>query len=162
MKVYVASRFSPEGIKHVREMYELLKEFGHEITHDWTQENVDGLSGGAMRGYLTSAANRDLVAVRECNALIFINIDDVRLRGAYVEFGAALGLGKHVIVVGATPGTLEMPGSCIFFMLPYVYKVQTKEEAVAILGTLECQESETSWQKQMASSMAKGLLSTAR
>lgn len=149
MKVYVASRFSDEGIAAVRRMYELLRKADHEITLDWTVESADGKVGGESRGYLMECAARDLAAVRKSDALIFLNVDDKTMRGAYIEAGVALGLGKPVIVVDAKPGTLDMPGSCIFFMLPQVFKVATQEEAVSVLRSLPC---EMFWPTQTSSS----------
>jgi hypothetical protein len=137
MRVYVASRLSDEGIANVREMYRLLKEAGHEITLDWTVETAEGKGGKELEDYLIDCAERDLDAVRRADALIFIHIENVQMRGAYIEAGAALGLGKPVIVVHASPGTLNMPGSCIFFMPSWVQKAETKEEAIKLLGRYE-------------------------
>lgn len=134
MRVYVASRFSPEGIEKVKDAQAKLIAAGHKIVHDWTKESADGKEGKELAEYLAVIAMTDLTAVRLSEALIFINVDDKTMRGAYVEAGVALGLFKRVIVVDAKPGTLNMPGSCIFFMLPFVIKVATIEEAIEALN----------------------------
>lgn len=133
MRVYVASRFSPEGIAAVRRMHALLREHGHEVTHDWTREDADGREGDELRAYLGRCAQEDVAGVCAADATILIDKDNQRMRGAYVEFGIALGLRQHLITVGAAPGTLGMPGGCIFFELPQVHNVATPEEAVALL-----------------------------
>lgn len=117
-------------------MYELLKAHGHEITLDWTVEAADGKTGIDRQNYLALCAARDLNAVRRADVVIFIDVENTTMRGAYIEAGAALGLGKPVIVVGAKPGTLDLPGSCIFFALPEVHKVATDIEAVGIVDAL--------------------------
>lgn len=137
MRIYVASRFSDEGVAAVRKMYEVLRAAGHEITHDWTQEAADGKTGEELTKYLSDCAWADVAAVRRADALVFIDIDNTRMRGAYVEFGIALGLGRTCIVFNAKPGTLGMPGSCIFFMPPDVHKVSTHEEVLRILDEKE-------------------------
>lgn len=135
MKVYVASRFDAAGIEATRKMHAALRERGHEVTHDWTnEEEVYKQTPGDRRvWFLTRAAATDVEAVRKADAVIFMHIENVQMRGAYVEFGIGLGLNKKMITVDAKPGTMDIPGSCIFFMLPQVHRVATIEEAIKAL-----------------------------
>ena len=69
----------------------------------------------------------DIADIRACNALIVYAEAGEHLRGALVEAGAAIALGKLVVVVGDHPdyGTWQHH--------PYVMNASTIEEAVDII-----------------------------
>lgn len=92
-------------------LLEALKAQGWERTFDWAeQKNVD--SGG-----YADTALAEIAAVREADVLV------VLLPGGYgthVEIGAALALGKPVILHAPDRKTLETPYPCIFHYHPRV------------------------------------------
>jgi superfamily I DNA and RNA helicase len=110
VKVYVASKF--ENTKAVREAYEALKQDGHTITHDWTGENADGLSGD----YLRSCAEKDVSGVAKGQGFLMLNHE--RIAGGNTELGIAIALKKFIVVIdGKHP---DKPSN-IFFNLPDVH-----------------------------------------
>lgn len=129
MKVYVASKF--ENMEAVRAAHKVLRDRGHRITHDWTNECADGLEGTELHRYLRDCAAHDVSGVMNADAVVLLFHEG--MRGAWIEFGIGLGLGLHLVTVGAKPGHFDMPGSCIFLELPYVKNVATVEEAAAYL-----------------------------
>jgi hypothetical protein len=122
VKVYVATKW--ENRFAAWNWMRKLESKGHVITHDWTQEDA----GNADNDYLRTCAAKDVQGVKDCDALVLINHPAVC--GALVEFGIALGLGKHLILVD-----YDGP-SAIFYRLPNVYHVKNLAEAVFLLGTL--------------------------
>jgi nucleoside 2-deoxyribosyltransferase len=87
-----------------------LKAQGWERTLDWTDANVspDGYSEIALA---------EIAAVREADVLV------VLLPGGYgthVEIGAALALGKPVVLHAPDRKTLDTPYPCIFHYHPRV------------------------------------------
>ncbi len=88
MKIYVAGKF--ELADRVRETMFQLVDAGHTITYDWTlQTEVNAAQAVA-----------DLRGVVEADALVAVFEHLVSYRGALVEFGVALGLGKPIYVIG--------------------------------------------------------------
>ena len=110
MKVYVASKW--ENKKRVQEVMSLLKASHHEITYDWTHCEVSNREQAIL----------DLRGVAEADVVIGIFEDDVAYKGALVEVGAALALGKPVYVVGNAP----VVDLCIFFKHPNVHLGEDK------------------------------------
>jgi nucleoside 2-deoxyribosyltransferase len=118
MKVYVASKLENYG--QVREVYRLLTELGHEITHDWTEEFfMEDKSNAQM------IAELDYNGVCDCDILFLINYQ--RCAGAFTELGIALHAGKVIVVVD---GFHEEKPSNIFFHLPMVNHFDTIEDAI--------------------------------
>lgn len=95
MKVYVAAKF--EDAERVREVYVKLRAVGCEITHDWTAESTEKMSGPEGDKYRTECAFNDYKGVKKANAVLVINHD--RLFGGAAEMGMALAWGKKVFVV---------------------------------------------------------------
>jgi hypothetical protein len=92
--VYVATAFSNRVMAQVA--IDLLKRRGFEISHDWTNESMDGKEGAALSRYLRRCAHDDVNGVLEADLIFFINH---RLaRGACVELGIAIGQMKPIIV----------------------------------------------------------------
>ncbi len=85
MKFYIASRTARTG--EVRRIYDLLKNRGHEITVDWTLQNIS-------RPYATNARQarehsiQDIQGVRDSD--IFVLISDRAGTGMYTELGVAI------------------------------------------------------------------------
>jgi len=88
-----------------------LKVHGWERTFAWTDEDGEGSDGNA------AIAVAELEGVREADVLV------VLLPGGYgthVEIGAALALGKPVILHAPERKTLETPYLCVFHYHPAV------------------------------------------
>lgn len=118
-KFYVAGKC--EEREKIRELMQTLISLGNEITVDWTvHERSD-------TGYPAAYAQEDIEGVRRADIYIgyFMNKNDYK--GALVELGAALGLGKRVFIVG------HAIDSCIFVGHPLVTQVDSKEEFLSLL-----------------------------
>lgn len=126
MRVYVAAKF--EDKERVRALYAKLRAAGHEITHDWTFETEEGMSGERLEHYLRDCAEDDLEGVSTAD--IFLMYPHEQGKGEYVELGAALVFGKPIVTIG--PQT-----SCIFFKIGDVYGVDTDEQAIVFMKRWE-------------------------
>jgi nucleoside 2-deoxyribosyltransferase len=94
-------------------LLEALKDRGWERTLDWAGQNDH------PDGYAASAV-AEISAVREADVLI------VLLPGGYgthVEIGAALALGKPIILHAPDQKTLDTPYACIFHYHPGVERL---------------------------------------
>jgi nucleoside 2-deoxyribosyltransferase len=92
-------------------LVEALEAQGWERTLDWTDQNNVGPDGYA------DTALAEIAAVREADVLV------VLLPGGYgthVEIGAALALGKPVILHAPDRKTLDTPYPCVFHYHPQV------------------------------------------
>ena len=92
-------------------LLEALKAKGWERALDWTDQNDIGPDGYA------DTALAEIAAVREADVLV------VLLPGGYgthVEIGAALALGKPIILHAPDRKTLDTPYPCIFHYHPQV------------------------------------------
>lgn len=101
MRVYVAGGFvfKPE----VQRIQSVLKRSGHVITHDWTTTDDDGPLASAE--VLRLASENDLNGVATANAVVLVlNDADYEYRGTFCELGAALALGKKVILLDTVDG----------------------------------------------------------
>lgn len=126
--VYVVGKF--EEAKLVKAVIDLLEQEGHRVTHDWTDESVEGLRGTEVTDVLQCAAIEDIQGVKNADAVITLHHD--KLKGGNFEMGAALALDKPVIVVGGHQG-LDQP---IFYWHPDVFHVPHIDGALAMLKTL--------------------------
>lgn len=126
-KIYVAGRFTEKDA--VKAVMRLLEEAGHEITHDWTYETVEGLTGNAVLDVFQGAADDDMKGVIDCDAFVLLHNDTCK--GALVELGAALAWDKVVIIIG---GRVE--NAPIFYWHTDVQHVADVPEALTLLGTL--------------------------
>jgi hypothetical protein len=86
-------------------MWRDLRKSGVEITSTWIDEAGEGESA-----CLTDLWRRIMWEVKEADALIlYVEQDDFPLKGALIEIGAAMALGKRVLVVA--PGVELEPRS---------------------------------------------------
>src|SRR6266853_2024786 len=86
-----------------------LKAKGWERTLDWTDQNDVGPDGYA------DAALAEIAAVQEADVLIVLLPG---VYGTHVEIGAALALGKPVILHASNRAVLETPYPCVFHSHP--------------------------------------------
>jgi len=107
---------------------EELETYGWKRTFAWTGEDGTGSGGHA------AIAMAELQGVREADVLV------VLLPGGYgthVEIGAALALGKPVILHAPDRKTLETPYLCVFHYHPAVKLLISEVPAIdAILACL--------------------------
>jgi hypothetical protein len=96
---------------------------------DWTPEDAGDRTGNELTLYLANAARKDLNGVRTAEVVIVLHDD--RGRGMATEFGAALGYGIPVIIVGARDITGHMKN--IFYHLPLTH-VETMAEVIRVLA----------------------------
>jgi len=130
MRIYVASKF--ENTTAVREAYRLLREAGHEITHDWTNESAEGLTGQEREDYLVRAALADVKGVMGASGILVLNHQ--RMAGGFTEFGIAIGAhwgGRNTCIVVIDGHHEEKPRN-IFFHLPFVWHAKDMKEALKI------------------------------
>jgi hypothetical protein len=106
MKFYVAGKW--EDRKNIRKLMDKIRGFGHAITYDWTidEELLD-------REVKTMSDTR---GVQECDAYVGRFIEKNHYRGALVELGIALGLGKRIYIIG------HSEDECIFTNHPSVQR----------------------------------------
>lgn len=127
MKFYVAS-----GIKNkesVKEVFERLKESGHEVTVDWTlTDDIPEDSRDNSKEYIRSIAKRDYEGIRECDVFVLMS-DPPEGRSMYVEIGLALALrdtiGKPMVfVVG------PLSNKSVFYYHPLVRRVESWDDVI--------------------------------
>jgi nucleoside 2-deoxyribosyltransferase len=101
-------------------LHDLLKARGHEPSFDWTREgDLRGVRGRVGHEKRQALAVRELEGVAAAEAVIVLLPGG---RGTYCEIGAALALGKRVVVHGYNAGDL-MKGyeyACTFLDHPNV------------------------------------------
>jgi hypothetical protein len=126
VRVYCGTKF--ENTKAVHEVYLALREDGHTITHDWTEENAEGLHGKFLEAYLEGCAEKDVDGVLSCDAFVLLNY--AGMAGGFTEFGMALAAGKFIVVLdGKHP---EKPKN-IFYHLHSVHHAKDLEDARKML-----------------------------
>ena len=101
MKVYVASNIRNK--ERVNEVFNALKQKGHEVTTDWTQtEDIPEDERNFKKDYIQSIAKRDFEGIRECDAFILLS-QPSEGRSMYVELGLAIAMhearGKPLVFV---------------------------------------------------------------
>jgi hypothetical protein len=107
MQIYVGAKW--EEKPRVRALYARLRAAGHVITHDWTQENDEGLLGNARLRYHLTCAGQDIHAV--IRAELVVILPHPQGKGMYAELGAALALQRPILIVGDSETAGEW---CIF------------------------------------------------
>lgn len=88
MKVYVATKY--EEWPRAKDVAERLTAWGHQITFRWWEVQAPKQEKAVM----------DLAGVHEADALVVLFEYDLPYRGAFVEFGVALGAGKPIFILG--------------------------------------------------------------
>ena len=126
MKIYVAAKFEEKEL--VRGVHGRLAKMGHEVTHDWTKEDLGKRTGVSAYSYLREAAIHDVEGVRNAQLLFLIN--HPQGFGLMVELGVAIGFDIPTIVVN--PGARETP----FFYMHNIVCVDTVEEGLAYVEML--------------------------
>ncbi len=114
MKFYVAGKFQDR--KNVRKLMDKIQDLGHAITYDWTidEENAEG--------YPILNTLNDTRGVQICDTYVGRFIKKNRYRGALVEFGIALGLGKRICIIG------HEADECIFTNHPSVQHFDNEQD----------------------------------
>ena len=117
MKFYIASRLENEV--RVQELADLLKAWGLEHTHNWTEHgNVRGRGEDMMR----------VVAVKETCGTLEADLVIVLMpgeKGTHTELGMAIARGKNVIIHSENPEDFDLDATkpCSFYWLPGVQRV---------------------------------------
>ena len=105
-----------------------LKANGWKQTFAWSDQ------GAQTPGEYGDIAQAELEGVREADVLIVLLPGGF---GTHVEIGAALGLGKRIILHAPNRKTLETPYPCVFHYHPLVTLLVSEHvEVNAILGSL--------------------------
>lgn len=130
MKLYVAGKWEERA--RVNRFIHAARLRGHTITHNWTQESDEGLTGKERQTYLRSCAEDDRRGANSCEVLVLF--DHPEGRGLFVEFGLALAQRKPVVVIGAPD---LGPKCCIFYLLPNVVHVADEGQALNALDSPE-------------------------
>lgn len=91
MKIYVAGKWQEK--EQVRQLQQGLRDRGHTITYDWTQQEEEG-------AVLHCCALNDASGVIEADSLVARLVNPLPYRGALAEIGMAIGLGKRVYIIG--------------------------------------------------------------
>jgi nucleoside 2-deoxyribosyltransferase len=110
MKYYIAS--SLENAEQVKRLIWLLKSWGWQVTYDWTKHGSVQAEG---REVIKETAKKELAGVKEADLVIILLPGG---RGTHIEMGAALALGKPVILYAEDNTVLEQTKRiCSFYML---------------------------------------------
>ncbi len=113
MKIYLATTYPrhPE----MREYRTTLTALGHEVTSGWIDIGGDELTGATLAPDPAAGvphAERGLDDIRRADAVMVFTGKPSTTGGMHVELGFALGLGRHVILVG--------PRENVFHTLPAI------------------------------------------
>jgi nucleoside 2-deoxyribosyltransferase len=108
-KFYLATRI--DRAAQAEKLLEALKSRGWERTFTWIGEDIAGADK------YPELAVAELAGVREADVLIVLLPGG---RGTHVEIGAALALGKQVILHAPDQKTLNTPYPCVFHYHPGV------------------------------------------
>jgi nucleoside 2-deoxyribosyltransferase len=127
---YIAARFSrrPEANALARSLIER----GHSVTSRWVLPDTDqvlatGLSAQAENSERTRFALEDVADVHACDCMVSL-MEEPRSNGRggrHVEFGIAIGLGKHHVIIG--------PRETVFHHLPGVAHFDSNADFFAAL-----------------------------
>ncbi|HWF67624.1 MAG TPA: nucleoside 2-deoxyribosyltransferase [Acidobacteriaceae bacterium] len=108
-RFYLAIRL--DRASHGDSLVEALKAHGWERTFDWTGND------STIKEDLSRLAQAELAAIEQADVLIVLLPGG---RGTHVEIGAALALGKPIILHAPDRDTLEVPYPCAFHYHPAV------------------------------------------
>lgn len=153
-KIYVASKFEDKA--RVRDTYAKLRAAGHEITCDWTNEEVKDLPDDELFHTIREAAKADARGVFNADAVILFPHGNGK--GLFVELGIAVGRGIPIVVVSDTGDepfskTIHRTDghNCIFIYLPHCTRVKTVEDAIKLVNTYERAIEYVQWLRTLAS-----------
>lgn len=119
MKFYVAGKW--EDKEAVKKLQEALIKLGHKITVDWTwHEKAD-------EGYPIQYSIDDIRGVQLADAYVGLFMGQYHYKGALVEMGAALGLGKRVYLIG------HAIDSCLFAKHPLIQQFENENELLSYI-----------------------------
>jgi hypothetical protein len=121
-RFYVSSR--KDRSAEADALSEKLKARGWERTYKWTTHDGEGSEGHAK------VALAELQGVRDADVLIVLFPGGF---GTHVEIGAALVLGKPVILHSPNPETLEIPYPCVFHHHPSVKRLISETLELEVL-----------------------------
>lgn len=124
-RFYLATR--KDRSKQAEPLLEALKAQGWERTFEWTAQDETSTDGYG------EVAQNELAGVRDADVLIVLLPGGF---GTHVEIGAALALGKLVILHAPDRQTLETPYPCVFHYHPSV-KVLVSE-VLDVNAMLDC------------------------
>lgn len=108
-RFYLAIRL--DRASHGNSLVEALKAHGWERAFDWTGND------STIKEDLSRLAQAELAAIKQADVLIVLLPGG---RGTHVEIGAALALGKPIILHAPDRDTLEIPYPCAFHYHPAV------------------------------------------
>jgi hypothetical protein len=115
-KIYIAARYSRNA--EMRGVRDVLEALGHKVTSRWIDQHGGNLLESIIAEKLNADpeagahyAQVDLEDLSAANTLIsFTSADGGGKGGRHVEFGVAIGLGLHLVLVG--------PREHVFHTLP--------------------------------------------
>lgn len=93
MRIYISGKWADRD--QVQNYMVRLAKAGHTITEDWTQHHHPPSFDEAQR-----YAMADILGIKNCDAIVVIFERNYRYRGSFIEIGAALALGKPVLILG--------------------------------------------------------------
>ena len=115
MKIFVAG--SINNINAIKELMKSIKENGHNVVHDWTDQFDERRK--------QEFCLKDIEGLKNCDVLVAC-MEDCRTscRGTLIEIGVALALDKKVVVIGeidsiymSHPNVTMFPSmNCYYFM----------------------------------------------
>lgn len=117
MKLYVAGKY--ESKDFIQLVIEELRLNGYDITFDWTRDPIEDWA---------ERAKHDLDGVRRCDCLVVVALNPYHYRGTLGEIGAALALGKPVIIIGPCLNDF------LFSFHPLVTRCNTVGAAIDVLS----------------------------
>ena len=112
--IYVATKW--ENREYARQVMDALKERGHYIAYDWTQQEQES----------PAQADADICGVLRANWLLILASEPAAYKGVYVELGAALAHGIPVLLVG------DGLDACLFSKHPLVTKMSLEQVFLAL------------------------------
>lgn len=116
-RIYVAGKWQDR--KTISEIMTNMLSLGHKITCDWTDHEYPTEN---IEAKLMDYAIADIQGVIDCEVFIFYAVKFFDYRGALVEMGAALALGKPVYIIG------KAINGCIFINHPLVTMLDSLEQ----------------------------------
>ncbi len=123
MKWYVAT--SVKNMEAARAAMALLRAAGHEITHDWTQTDLN-LDPAVRTSAAMECAVADRHGVERAECFLLLNFPGIR--AAYTEMGMAYANCQHILVVDAFKE--GCPENVFFYDWKHVSCVPSVEAAI--------------------------------